>query len=112
MNDEQKAQACADAFKPLVEPPKVPPWRKVVVVNVRIECDLEQADEQVRVDALVDYTIDTRRGIGDASDTILSNDLYVELTSSLTAARTWTLPAANSVTGGVHIIVRLFRGRR
>lgn len=68
--------------------------------------DQTETYEQVRVDALVDYTIDTRRGIGDTNDTLLSNDRYVELTASLSAARTWTLPAASSVTGGVHIIVQ------
>jgi len=68
--------------------------------------DQTETYEQVRVDALVDYTIDTRRGIGDADATILSTDRYVELTASLTAARTWTLPAASAVTGGVHIIIQ------
>jgi hypothetical protein len=68
--------------------------------------DQTETYEQVRVDALVDYTIDVRRGIGDADATILSSDRYVELTASLTAARTWTLPAASAVTGGVHIIIQ------
>lgn len=62
--------------------------------------------EQVRVDALVDYTIDPRRSIGDVNETITTTDRYVELTASLTAPRTWTLPAAADVTGGVNIIIQ------
>lgn len=62
--------------------------------------------ERVRVDAIVDYTIEPRRGIGDSDATILSSDRYVELTANLTSHRTWTLPAASSVSGGVHIIVQ------
>lgn len=52
MNDQEKAQACANAFRPLVEPPKVPPWRKTVVTNVEIRCDLERADDREAMELL------------------------------------------------------------
>lgn len=62
--------------------------------------------ERVRLDAVVDYTIDPRRGVGNTDATIASSDRYVELTAALTTPRTWALPAASSVTGGVHIVLQ------
>jgi hypothetical protein len=61
--------------------------------------------ECIRMDAVVDYTIDPRTPRGDADYTILTTDRYVELTATLTTDRTWTLPAASSVSGGVHILI-------
>jgi hypothetical protein len=62
--------------------------------------------ECIRMDAVVDYTIDPRTPRGDADYTILTTDRYIELTASLTAARTWTLPDPATVSGGVHIIIQ------
>lgn len=45
-----------------------------------------------------------RRTVADAAYTILSSDKYVALTS-ITTARVFTLPAANSVTAGYELIV-------
>jgi hypothetical protein len=62
--------------------------------------------ECIRMDAVVDYTIDPRTPRGDSDYTILTTDRYVELTATLTAARTWTLPDPATVSGGVHIIIQ------
>jgi hypothetical protein len=62
--------------------------------------------ECIRMDAVVDYIIDPRTPRGDADYTILTTDRYIELTATLTAARTWTLPDPAAVTGGVHIIIQ------
>ena len=41
-----------------------------------------------------------RKPIGDNNYTIISTDAYLALNAQLTASRTWTLPAASSVSGG------------
>ncbi|UQS95234.1 tail spike protein [Pseudanabaena phage Pam5] len=50
-------------------------------------------------------TGDVRTARGDANYAILAADRYVALTASLTTARTWSLPAASTVTGGIRIAV-------
>lgn len=46
MTDDEKAKACADAFKPLVTPKPPPPWRETSVVNVQVRIDLDQASNR------------------------------------------------------------------
>lgn len=43
---------------------------------------------------------------GDADYTILSTDRYIGLTAALTAARTWSLPAAAAVVGGTQVDIK------
>jgi hypothetical protein len=47
----------------------------------------------------------TRKAVGDTNYTILPTDAYVVTSVALTAQRTWTLPAANSVAPGYTITV-------
>jgi hypothetical protein len=62
--------------------------------------------EEVRLDGLnTSTTGDTRTPRGDADYTILNTDAFVPLTAALTAARTWTLPAASAVDGGKRIVI-------
>jgi len=49
--------------------------------------------------------IDQVTGHGDSNYTILSTDRNVFTTAALTATRTWTLPAANSVNAGQSILI-------
>ena len=67
-----------------------------------------QADETyelARLDQLVFPAAGQRTGRGDADYTILTTDRVVALTASLTAPRTWTLPAAADVAGGTAVDV-------
>lgn len=61
--------------------------------------------ENARLDQLVFPAAGQRTARGDADYTILTTDRVVALTASLTAPRTWTLPAAANVTGGTAIDV-------
>jgi hypothetical protein len=74
-------------------------WRMIAynATTAQYEC--------IRMDAVVDYTITPRTPRGDANYTILTTDRYIELTAALTTTRTWTLPAASSVSGGVNILI-------
>lgn len=56
------------------------------------------------------FNIEGYTGHGDSIYTILSTDRTVGLTATLTAARVWTLPAANSVNAGSEIVVADFAG--
>jgi hypothetical protein len=56
--------------------------------------------ENARLDQLVFPAAGQRTGRGDADYTILTTDRVVALTASLTAPRSWTLPAAANVAGG------------
>lgn len=49
--------------------------------------------------------VDQRTAHGDSAYTILAGDHYVATSAALTAARTWTLPAANAVNAGDTIVV-------
>lgn len=50
-------------------------------------------------------TGDGRTGRGDANYSILSTDRYIGLTATLTAPRTWTLPAASAVPAGTRMAI-------
>lgn len=54
--------------------------------------------------------IDQYTGHGDSSYTILSTDRTVGTTAALTAARTWTLPAASSLNAGQTIMIADYFG--
>ncbi len=58
--------------------------------------------EKVRADHLVAATTgaDQRTPVGDANYSVLTTDRYIGLTTTLTAVRTLTLPAAATVPGG------------
>lgn len=63
--------------------------------------------EEVSLDAIPTTTTgDVRTPRGDADYIILAADRYVALTATLTAPRTWTLPAASTVTGGIRIVLQ------
>jgi hypothetical protein len=49
--------------------------------------------------------VDKRTAHGDSNYTILSTDKEIVTSAALTAARTWTLPAASSVNAGYELIV-------
>lgn len=61
--------------------------------------------ENARLDQLVFPAAGQRTGRGDADYTILTTDRVVALTASLTAPRSWTLPAAANVAGGTAVDV-------
>lgn len=54
--------------------------------------------------------IESYTGVGDVAYTILSTDNVVGTTAAFTAARTWTLPAANSVNPGHKLLIADFIG--
>lgn len=58
----------------------------------------------------VNLGIDQYTGHGDSNYTILSTDRTVGTTATLTAARTWTLPAANAVNAGHELVVADYFG--
>jgi hypothetical protein len=49
--------------------------------------------------------LDQRTGVGDAIYTILNTDRYVATTAAFTAARIWTLPAANTMAAGQEVVI-------
>ena len=62
--------------------------------------------EEARLDNIPTTTTgDVRRPIGDADAVIVNTDRFLALTASLTAPRTWTLPEASTVAGGIRITV-------
>lgn len=56
-------------------------------------------------DMISSLAIIAATGIGDAAYTILPTDRYVYTTTVLTAARVWTLPAANSLNKGEAVVI-------
>lgn len=61
---------------------------------------------RIRPDQIILPEAGARTPRGDADYVILNTDRYVGLTASLTADRTFTLPAASGVTGGTVILVQ------
>lgn len=55
--------------------------------------------------ARVNLNIDQRTAVNNANYTILSSDRYVAQTGTMSAPRTWTLPAANSVNAGQLLVL-------
>ncbi|MBV8830020.1 MAG: hypothetical protein JO108_12410 [Acidobacteriaceae bacterium] len=49
--------------------------------------------------------IDQRTSVGDANYAVLTTDRYIATTAAFTAARVWTLPAANSMNPGQEIVI-------
>jgi hypothetical protein len=65
------------------------------------------AYENIRLDQFpVPTETAVRTPRGDAAYTILNTDRFVALTASLTAPRTWSLPAANSVPAGRLLVIQ------
>ena len=56
------------------------------------------------------YNIDELTSHGDSNYPILSTDRVVATSATLTAPRTWTLPAASSVNAGQYLFVQDFKG--
>lgn len=65
-----------------------------------------EAYEEVRLDQFPPNTAEFRTAHGDSNYAILNTDRYVGLTATLTAGRTWSLPAANTVPAGRVVTVQ------